>query len=149
MIPKKELRKKIIKLVDYSVSGKSNEVKKVIWGSIDSIKAKKLYINTGINLEGYTFEIDNYSIKHIFKKHGNKKRERNRDQLAVTKRNFLHALQTIENPHIIKYEGKNRKKLQVMRFIKQIKNQYNILLEIRSKKKTIALNTMFIKKPPL
>ena len=144
-----ELRKKIIKLVDYSVSGKSNDVKSVIWGSIDSLNAEELYKKTGVNLKGYSFEIDNYSIKHIFKKHGNKKREINRDQLAVTKRDFIHALQTIENPYIIKYEGKNRKKLQVMRFIKQIKNQYNILLEIRSKKKTIALNTMFIKKPPL
>lgn len=148
-MPKKELRKKIIELVDYSVSGKSNDVKSVIWGTIDSLSAKELCEKTGANLEGYSFEIDNYSIKHIFKKHGNKKRERNRDQIAVTKRDFIHVSQTIENPHIIKYEGKNRKKLQVIRFIKQIENQYNILVEIRSKKKTIALITMFIKKPPL
>jgi hypothetical protein len=108
--------------------------------------AKKIKDKTGINVNGYNIVIDSYAILHTIKQHGDKKTEEERGQVAVNKSDLLLIPKIIFYPDlIIKSQYKNKRGMNVIKYIKQFKNKYYVLEEIRTGSKVIALNTMYIK----
>ena len=84
-----KIQRKIKKLVSYAISAKNKPVKSVLWGNIDSIKALQIFMNTNLNLEGYSYEINSSSVKHIIKYHSNKIKQEKQKQIAISKKDFV------------------------------------------------------------
>ncbi|MCH8317901.1 MAG: hypothetical protein IIA88_05300 [Bacteroidetes bacterium] len=140
-----KIKKEITKLVSYAICSKNKDEKSVYWGNINTIKANEIFLKTGLNIEGYSYEIDSSSIRHIFKHHSDKVKETNLKQVAISKKDFLLIPEILENYDIV-VKGKKRKSgTYSIIFIKQIGKTYYIVEEVRKKKKTLALKTMYIK----
>lgn len=99
-----------------------------------------------INVEGYQYQIDIYAIKHIFKEHGDKIKEEKRGQVFVSENEILLIIDILENPDIVINSGKNKLGKETITFIKVIEDKYLVIKEVRTGKKTIALNSMRITK---
>lgn len=125
----------------------SKQYQSFIIGKANAGYAEKIKNKTGLNVLGYDLIIDNYAIKHIINNHGNKEVENKKNQVAVTKNDFLLIPEILFYPDIIiKSDKANNKGLKVIKYIKQYKNKYYVIEEIRHAGKSIALNTMYIKK---
>ena len=141
-----KIKRKITKLVSYAISAKNKPVKSVLWGNIDSIKAHQIFMNTSLNLKGYSYEIDSSSVKHIIKYHSDKIKQEKQKQIAISKKDFGLIPEIVENYDIVKKGKKRKSGTYSIIFIKQLGNKYYVVQEVRSKKKTLALKTMYIKK---
>ncbi|MDZ7934045.1 MAG: hypothetical protein U5M51_03560 [Emticicia sp.] len=96
------------------------------------------------NFDGYSFQIDIYAIKHILKEHSNQSKEDSRGQIAVNDEDILLVLDVLQLPDLILNSGKNKLGKETITFIKQIDNRYVIIQEVRTGRKTVALNSMRI-----
>jgi uncharacterized membrane protein YgaE (UPF0421/DUF939 family) len=96
------------------------------------------------DLTDYIFQIDMYSIRHIFKEHGDSKKEASRGQIAITESNLMFVLDVLLEPDLFFYDGKSRLGKDVFLFQKLIDNKYVVIKEIREGKKRIALHSMRI-----
>jgi hypothetical protein len=96
------------------------------------------------NFDEYSFQIDIYAIKHILKEHGNESKEDTRGQIAVNDEDILLMLDVLQFPDLILNSGKNKLGKETITFIKQIDNRYVIIQEVRTGRKTVALNSMRI-----
>jgi hypothetical protein len=90
----------------------------------------------------YYFQIDIYAIKHIFKEHGDIKREEARGQIAIQDEDILLLVDVLQEPDLIFSSGKNKLGKDTITFVKMINNKYLVVQEVRDGKKTIALNSM-------
>ena len=96
------------------------------------------------NFDEYSFQIDIYAIKHILKEHANESKEDSRGQVAVNDEDILLVLDVLQFPDLILNSGKNKLGKETITFIKQIDNRYVIIQEVRTGRKTVALNSMRI-----
>ena len=92
----------------------------------------------------YHFQIDIYAIKHIFKEHGDSKKEEKRGQIAVQNNDILLLLDVLQEPDLIFNSGKNKLGKDTVTFVKMIDDKYVVVQEVREGRKTIALNSMRI-----
>ena len=88
--------------------------------------------------------MDSFSIRHILQGHGNKKRENNRGQEAVTERDFEMISEIINNPDTIIFDGLNKQQNHSFQFQSEINNKYFVFTEVRKGRKQLALKTMRI-----
>ncbi|MCH8318488.1 MAG: phage head morphogenesis protein, partial [Bacteroidetes bacterium] len=110
----------------------------------------EIFIKISLNIEGYCYEIDSLSIRHILKQHGDKNKEKQLKEIAVTKKDILLIPEIFENYHNIqKVTKKTKRGTYSILFIKQIGKKYYVVGELRKKKKTLALKTMYIKRSSL
>jgi thioredoxin-related protein len=98
----------------------------------------------GKDLSDYTFQVDMYAIRHIFKEHSNTKKEESRGQVAITDKDILLIFEVLSNPDLFFYDGKSRLGKDIFVFQKLIDNKYVVIKEIREGKKKIALHSMRI-----
>ena len=96
------------------------------------------------NFDEYSFQIDIYAIKHILKEHGNESKEDTRGQIAVKDEDILLVFDVLQFPDLILNSGKNKLGKETITFIKQVDNRYVIIQEVRTGRKTVALNSMRI-----
>jgi hypothetical protein len=108
---------------------------------IVEIKAK-----TGIEFNGFQRTMDNYAIKHTFRKHGNEKQEAQRGQMGVTAADFEQITSIIAQPDEIIHGGINNIGREVILYRKNLENQYFYVEEIRPAKKEAAMQTLYIRK---
>ncbi|GAB3516424.1 PBECR3 domain-containing polyvalent protein [Emticicia fontis] len=94
--------------------------------------------------DNYKFAIDAYSLKHIFKAHGNQLKEESRGQIAIKEENILLIPKVLASPDLCFYDGTNRVGREVFQFQKKIGDLYIVIKEVRSGKKLLALNSMRI-----
>lgn len=100
--------------------------------------------NTNLTVEGYNRVVDNYAVKHVLKNHGNAQTETLRGQIAVEKSDFEKISTIVTPPHSISYGGKNDTGRDTIQYVKELENiQYTLLEEVRSKRKEVALNTLY------
>ncbi len=92
----------------------------------------------------YHFQIDIYAIKHIFKEHGDVKKEENRGQIAIQDNDILLLIDVLQEPDLIFNSGKNKLGKETVTFMKIIDDKYVVVQEVREGRKTIALNSMRI-----
>jgi phage-Barnase-EndoU-ColicinE5/D-RelE like nuclease3 len=98
----------------------------------------------GKDLSDYTFQVDMYAIRHIFKEHSDTKKEESRGQVAIKDQDILLIFEVLFNPDLFFYDGKSRLGKDIFVFQKLIDNKYVVIKEIREGKKKIALHSMRI-----
>ena len=90
----------------------------------------------------YHFQIDIYALKHIFKEHGDSKKEEKRGQVAVQDNDIILLLDVLQEPDLILNSGKNKLGKDTVTFMKMIDDKYVVVQEVGEGRKTIALNSM-------
>jgi hypothetical protein len=134
----------ISKLIFYVKTTDSNENKVVEISKVSDEMVQKLNEAFSVNFSGFCFSIDAYAIKHILKNHNSKEKENRRGQEVVTEKDIELLPDILQNPDLAFYDGKNRLGKDCFEFQKQLFNKYVVILEIRTGKKQLALNTMRI-----
>jgi len=104
----------------------------------DSVAIAK---SAGINIDGYVHEADNYAIKHAYDKHSH-------DKIPLTYEDLRSIPAIISNPDSIEYVGKNNRNLDVLLYKKRHNGVTHYVEEIRTGRKTLNFNTMYIKETP-
>jgi len=138
--------KNIKELVEKTFTSKTNEQIKFSIGLINPKLAEKVKEITGLSVDGYEHIIDNFAIKHTILKHGNAKTEEKRGQYAVTLDYFEKIIEVVKNPDDVFDGGINDIGRRVIVYEKNINGIIVYLEEIRTKKRELALQTMYIKK---
>ncbi len=136
----------IRKLIDKTYKNKSNKQIKLNLSIVRKSVAERAKEKTGIDISGYKFVIDNFAIIHTFQNHGNENKEKIRNQIAVTSEYLELIPQILKYPDKISDGGINKIGRQVIIFEKLIENNIIYVQECRTKKKELAMQTMYIKK---
>ncbi|MGO9370691.1 MAG: hypothetical protein ACLQBD_01165 [Syntrophobacteraceae bacterium] len=135
----------ISNLYDYAIQDKSSGARKIDLGSVGPQEATFLKDKTSQVVEGYKHVLDNYAIRHILKRHGNAETEATRGQLPVTREDLAAIPEIIASPDDVAYMGKNSHGLDVIRYEKRINGKTYYFEEVRSGKRELAADTMYIK----
>lgn len=103
--------------------------------------------NNTQTLLDYRIVLDNSSILHVLKKHGNDTKERLRGQIGIVSSDFNLIEGIIISPDSITYAGMdksgNNELLEFRKVINQI--EYICIQEIRTKKERLCLKTLYKK----
>lgn len=142
----KRITKSIKELVEIALTAKTNEpviceIGKPSKKVVDAVKQL-----TGLDIDGYTHVIDIFAIRHTIFKHGNAAKEAKRGQIAVTLDYIEKASKVVLSPDEIIDGGCNDIGRRVLIYQKRINNNVFYLEEIRTKKKELAMQTMYIKR---
>ncbi len=136
----------LIKFILESKEEKSNSKNCFSIGSIDPSFAKILSEKSNIDIsDEFSFEIDNYAVRHIFERHGNELKENSRGQKKIISYDFEILAQILLSPQDVFYAGINHRGLPSLLFIKTInKLNYVAAFEVRKGRKRLSLNTLRI-----
>lgn len=138
--------KNINELIELTFTSKDNEQIKFVIGKIKPVLAEIIKERTGLSVDDYEHIIDNFAIRHTIYKHGDAKKEEKRGQVAVTLEYFGKIPDVIKNPDKVTDGGKNDIGRRVIIYEKRINGVIIYLEEIRTKRKELAMQTMWIKK---
>lgn len=149
-----EVLQQIEALYDFALDNPTNAYKVVDIMPIDSLFAEYIFQETGVDLQGFWFSIDNYSIVHTLLRHGNPVKESKHGQIAVTKADFLQLPEILTSPDSIRLDFRlhgNAVVKESLIFYKSYEHHYIVAKEIRrvskrGKKNRLVLQTMFIRK---
>ena len=122
----------------------TNVSKIILLGNISTETLEKIKLISTLDLSDFVISMDSFSIRHILQGHGNKKRENNRGQEAVTERDFEMISEIINNSDTIIFDGLNKHRNDSFQFQSEINNKYFIFTEVRKGRKQLALKTMRI-----
>lgn len=138
--------KSIKALVEWSLTSNSNEQVKFSMGNVTKPVAETVREITGLDIDGYDCIIDNFAIKHTLLQHGNAVKEEKRGQVAVTLDYFEKIPMVIKNPDKISDGGTTKIGRRVIVYEKRVNGVIMYVEEIRTKKKELAMLTMYMKK---
>jgi uncharacterized alkaline shock family protein YloU len=138
--------KSITNLVEIALSATTNEQIKFSLGYIKKTVSETVKNITGLDVDGYECIIDNFAIRHSILHHGNAKEEANRGQVAVTLDYFEKIPEVINNPDKITDGGKTKVGRRSVILEKRVNGVIVYVEEIRTKRKELAMVTMWIKK---
>jgi hypothetical protein len=112
------------------------------------LNVETIYTATGFDLSGFHRNLDNFGVRHIFKKHGIESIEIKRGQRAVISSDFALIPEVVNNPDKIEYAGKSRfAKADLIKYQKRIGEEtYFYVEEIRKKRRVVATETMWIRR---
>ena len=138
----KPLKESLLKLIELSKE-KVIENQSVIFEINEEVK---VLLKSELNKDcsEYHFQIDIYAIKHIFKEHGNVKKEDSRGQIAIQDNDILLLIDVLQEPDLVFNSGNNKLGKETITFVKMIEDKYVVVQEVRDGKKMIALNSMRI-----
>ena len=122
----------------------TNVSKIILLGNISTKTLEKIKFISALDLSDFVISMDSFSIRHILQGHGNKKRENNRGQEAVTEQDFEMISKIINNPDTIVFDGLNKQRNHSFQFQSEINNKYFIFTEVRKGRMQLALKTMRI-----
>ena len=121
-----------------------NVSKIILLGNISIETLEKIKLISTLDLTDFVISMDSFSIRHILQGHGDKKRENNRGQEAVTEQDFEMISEIINNPDTIVFDGLNKQRNHSFQFQSEINNKYFIFTEVRKGRMQLALKTMRI-----
>ena len=110
----------IIEFIISSLSDKSNKQKKFLINTIDEVEALFIETKININLEKYKRIIDNFGVKHTFKKHGNAEKEASRGQITIEIDDFAYIPIIVTEPDAIVFGEVNDIGNVLIKYIKNI-----------------------------
>jgi hypothetical protein len=138
----------ILEIIKLSRGENSKTPKKLelVIGKITEQEAAIIKNTKGLNVSGFSRTIDNSGINHCFSHHGSI-RELLRGQIPVIESDFL-LIGKITKPENIISITKNKQGLDVIIY-EYIKGDiFNYIEEVRTKRKKLALQSMYKRKPP-
>ena len=121
-----------------------NVSKIILLGNISIETLEKIKLISTLDLTDFVISMDSFSIRHILQGHGDKKRENNRGQEAVTEQDFEMISEIINNPDTIVFDGLNKQRNHSFQSQSEINNKYFIFTEVRKGRMQLALKTMRI-----
>ena len=134
----------LIAYVRQSEINGTNKNKVLLLGLVSKNTSLKIKEESGIDLQEYNISIDAYGIKHVLQGHGDKKRENNRGQEAVTEEDFGLLCQIINQPDNVFFDGKDKFGRDCFQFQIHLQHKYVVIMEVRTGRKQLALKTMRI-----
>ncbi len=132
----------IKQLVKEALQNPSNKKSKISLGFIGKREANKILLKTELNLEGYERILDNFSIIHTIKTHGNEQLESKRGQIAVVDKDFEYLPEIVKSENVI-YSGKNKIGNDCLLYEAKIGKTYFYVEEIRKGRRQLVLQTMY------
>ncbi|MDR0370499.1 MAG: hypothetical protein LBH80_01400, partial [Prevotellaceae bacterium] len=101
----------------------------------------------GINVdENYVHTIDNFSVAHSLKQHGNKNREESRGQIALSDSDFELIPHIIESYESIEFD-KNKRGQDIIKYSKTFEDGITYYVEeVRVGRKELSMTTMYKRK---
>lgn len=132
-------------LFDNSLSGGGNKSFSN-FGSVSPALVTLAKESIGLDISGWQHSIDESSIRHILKQHGNEKAENKRGQRAVTKADILMLPQIVSSFDSIDYTGTSDAGSETFLLRKEIGDEIFCVQEVRKRHKKIAVKTMWIRK---
>ncbi|MDC4238337.1 phage minor head protein [Pasteurella multocida] len=132
-------------LFDESITGSGNKLFSN-FGKVSSELIALAKESIGMDITEWQHSIDESSIRHILKKHGNEKAENNRGQRAVTKADILKLPLIISSFDSIEYAGTTEAGNESFIIKKIIDDEIFTVQEIRKKNRKVAVKTMWIRK---
>jgi hypothetical protein len=139
--------KTLNELIELSLSG-TNELVKYEIGTLHKKQAKWIFEMLKLSVQDFTIIVDNYAIKHIVNHHGNSATETSRGQIAIILRDFMQFPTILYHPDKFSYVGINRLKNHMFLYEKTGIAQYYCLAELRTKRKELAVQTLYKRKAP-
>ncbi|UZA02094.1 PLxRFG domain-containing protein [Moraxella bovis] len=103
--------------------------------------AQKIQALTGIDVVGFDIGIDESSIRHTLKEHGDEVSERKRGQTAIVEQDFGLVADIVNNADEIKKGDVDN----TLIFEKKLGNTYVVVQELRIGKRKLSLKTMYKK----
>lgn len=116
-------------------------------GKIKQEVAEKVKEATTLSVADYVHIIDNYAIKHIIGEHGDAQKESRKGQLPVTLDYFRKITEVVSNPDVVMDGGKSKIGRRIIVYVKRINGSIIYVEEVRTKRKELALLSLYIKKP--
>ena len=116
-------------------------VEKINLGSVENKIVEVIQVAIGLDVSGFTHEVDNYALYHALVKHGN-------DPLPLTGKDFIKIPDIIKNPDKIEYEGKTKQGLDAFKYTKRFNGTTYYVEEVRRGNHTLNLKTMYKTKTP-
>ncbi|WP_256856093.1 phage minor head protein [Rodentibacter ratti] len=132
-------------LFDNSATGSGNKSFSNL-GVVSEELVKVAKENIGLDISDWQHSIDESSIRHILKRHGNEKVENERGQRAVTKADILLLPLIIKAFDSIEYTGTTESGNESFLIRKEIDDEIFSVQEIRKRHKKVAVKTMWIRK---
>jgi hypothetical protein len=135
-------------LIALSHSG-INELVKYEIGMLPKRQAEWISETLKLSIQDFTIVIDNYAVKHVINKHGNSATETPRGQIAVMLHDFTQLPEILCQPDKCSYVGINRLKNHIFLYERIDAVHYFCLLELRAKRKELAVQTLYKRKAPI
>jgi hypothetical protein len=126
----------------------TNELVKYEIGTLPEKQAEWIFEILKLSIRNFTIVVDNYAVKHIINKHGNPVTEIPRGQIAVIPHDFTQLPGILYQPDKCSYIGVNRLKNHIFLYEKTGMAHYCCLLELRAKRKELAVQTLYKRKAP-
>lgn len=140
----KETRNKISDLYRKAVISDSS-AKPVEIGKVSEKTAKEIK-NLGFDVAGYSHNLDFSGVRHAIKRHG-QGNEKDKNQMPVIESDFLKIPEILETYDKVSYGGKSKIGKDVLKYEKEYSDGTRFYVEeIRTGKKTLTIETMYIHK---
>lgn len=151
-----------------SVADDARRFARYVWGESDQPRTLRLIRTLGLvgprqaaelkdvltaaevtdvpDLRLFDFSLAQQDILHVKASHGDPAKERPRGQRAVTSDDFAFLTSILEKPDEVRFAGISNKKETLVDYIKIIDGErYTVTLAIRAGRRTLALETFFIR----
>ncbi len=121
---------------------KGNDKKEIYVKAPDKTFISFVKDKMGFDLTGYKRKIDNYAVKHIFKKHATQK-EKLRGQIHITEDDFLFYDDIVTNYDKIAKSHKTKIGRDAIIYMKKYEDTIYVIEEVRNKHKELVPTTMY------
>lgn len=92
--------------------------------------------NLEIDAQDYTYTVSNFEMQHALNKHC-------KDTFPLVPKDFALVPHVIKNYDFVRYCGKTKSGLKIIKYTKRYELYIHCLFEIRNGKKELALKTMY------
>lgn len=122
----------------------TNLDKKIYFGSVPSDLAKRVFDETGINIENYNCTLRAKEIRKILlHSHGDENYESSRGQRAITKEDIISIPTIIQNPDSIMLSDKLYEGKPAILFVKTINGKTTVVAYVSKKHLDLTVQTMY------
>ncbi len=124
----------------------SNEKSHIVYAEISEQEIATILQYTGVNTTGFRHILETDRVRHIFKNHGNPTSEASRGNIAITEKDFELLPMIVKDYDTITHERPSRSGNESVMYTKVIGGTVYCVVEVRKKKKTLSLITMYTTK---
>lgn len=140
----------MLQFVYLALSNMNNDKQVFEFGALTDDEVSRLFKLTGVALSGYRRVIDNFAVRHVFKNHGDEKKETQRGQIAVSPDDF-----NLISLILIQYDSFSIEKNRIGNFIFRYTlntDKFRLVYaeEVRTGRRELAVQTLYkqkIRKP--
>jgi hypothetical protein len=137
----------LLDLIEYSFSDETNKLKTIKLCDLEKDKITLLEKLLSLTLSEFKHTVDNYAIVHTHNKHGQESKEISRGQIAVLGSDYLLIPEIITESDKVSIGEKSSIGTDLIMYEKEIdKITYFYVAEVRKKRKSLAMKTLYKRK---